>query len=171
LNLLAAFGDTIRRWLREGKKVMSAQQLVGDFLSQRKLALVGVSRSGKKFGNMVLKELKAKDYQVYPVHPQASAIDGQTCWPSLSEMPEVVGGVIVVVPPAETERVVRDAAKAKIPRVWMQQGSESASAIRYCEENGLQVVHGECILMFAEPAAFFHRAHRWVWRMLGKLPR
>jgi hypothetical protein len=31
-------------------------------------------------------------------------------------------------------------------------------------------VHGECILMFAEPAAFFHRAHRWIWRMLGKLP-
>jgi hypothetical protein len=53
----------------------------------------------------------------------------------------------------------------------MQPGSESAAAIRSCEENNLQVVHGECILMFAEPAAFFHRAHRWIWRMLGKLPR
>jgi hypothetical protein len=64
---------------------------------------------------MVMKEMKAKGYQVYAVHPQATAIDGQSCWPSLSELPEVVGGVIVVVPPAETEKVVRDAAKARIP--------------------------------------------------------
>jgi predicted CoA-binding protein len=58
---------------------MSTQQLILNFLSQRKLALVGISRSGRKFGNMVLKEMKAKGYQVYPVHPQVTAIDGQTC--------------------------------------------------------------------------------------------
>jgi hypothetical protein len=31
-------------------------------------------------------------------------------------------------------------------------------------------VHGECILMFAQPSSF-HRLHRWVWGLLGKLPR
>ena len=74
-------------------------------------------------------------------------------------------------PPAQTEKVVRDAAAAGIRRAWMQQGSESESAIRLCEENGVSVVHGECILMFAEPAAFYHRGHRWMWGVLGKLPR
>jgi len=53
----------------------------------------------------------------------------------------------------------------------MQQGSESDAAVRYCREHGINLVSGACILMFAEPAAFFHRAHRWVWRMLGKLPK
>ncbi|HYK91886.1 MAG TPA: CoA-binding protein [Acidobacteriota bacterium] len=150
---------------------MSSKQQISDFLSQRKLALVGISRGGKKFGNALLKELNEKGYQVFPVHPQATTIDGHSCWHSLPELPEAVGGVIVVVPPSETENVVRDAAKAGIPRVWMQQGSESTPAIRYCEENGMQVVYGECILMFAEPAAFYHRIHRWLWRILGKLPR
>ncbi len=149
----------------------NTQLAVSDFLSQRELALVGISRGGKKFGNMVLKELKAKGYQVHPVHPQAPEIGGQPCWPSVLELPVKVGGVVVVVPPSETEKVVRDIVKAGIPRVWMQRGSESAAAIRLCRENGISVVHGACILMFAEPTVFFHRAHRWVWRMLGKLPR
>jgi len=81
-----------------------------------------------------------------------------------------VGGVVVCVPPARTEQVVRDAHRAGIRRVWMQQGAESQAAIRFCEESGIALVHGECILMFAEPAALFHRVHRWIWRLLGRLP-
>ncbi len=148
----------------------TAYRTVSDFLSHRDLALVGISRNGKKFGNAIFKDLSAKGYHVYPVHPQVREIDGQTCWPSLLDLPARVDGVVVVVPPAETEKVVRDAAKAGIPRVWMQQGSESDAAIRFCRENGITVVSDACILMFAEPTVFFHRVHRWFWRLFGKSP-
>ena len=150
---------------------MSSKAAVTDFVAQRKLAVVGVSRQGKKFGNMAFRELKAKGYRLLPVHPQAETIEGEPCYPSLAALPEPVDGVLVVVPPAETEKVVREAAAAGIKRIWMQQGAESPAAIRFCQENGLDAVHGECILMFAEPAAWFHRAHRWVWKLVGKLPR
>ncbi len=157
--------------LRVGAIMQQEQRLaVSDFLSQRDLAIVGISRSGRKFGNVIFKELRAKQYQVYPVHPVAREIDGQPCWPCVLDLPVKVGGVVLVLPPAETEKVVGEVVKAGISRVWMQQGSESAAAIRICRENGISVVHGACILMFAEPAAFYHRAHRWIWRLLGKLP-
>ncbi len=74
-------------------------------------------------------------------------------------------------PPDETERVVRDAAAAGIPRVWKLQGAESEEAIRFCEEHGISVVAGECILMFARPLRFYHKPHRCVWKLLGKLPK
>jgi predicted CoA-binding protein len=150
---------------------MTSKALVTDFVSQRKLAVVGVSRQGKKFGNAAFRELKAKGYKLLPVHPQAETIEGERCYPSLAALPEPVEGVLIVLPPAETEKVVREAAQAGIKRVWMQQGAESPAAIKFCQENGLSAVHGECILMFAEPAAWFHRAHRWVWKLLGKLPK
>ena len=150
---------------------MTSKAAVTDFVAQRKLAVVGVSRQGKKFGNMAFRELKAKGYRLLPVHPQAETIEGEPCYPSLAALPEPVDGVLVVVPPAETEKVVREAAAAGIKRIWMQQGAESPAAIRFCQENGLDAVHGECILMFAEPAAWFHRAHRWVWKLVGKLPK
>jgi predicted CoA-binding protein len=81
-----------------------------------------------------------------------------------------VGGVLVIVPPAAAEQVIRDAAAAGIRRVWLQQGADSARAVALCQELGLSVVAGECVLMFAEPAGFVHRAHRFAWRVLRKLP-
>ena len=149
---------------------MSSRALVSDFVSRRTLALVGMSRGGKKFGNAAYRELTAKGYTVHVVHPEAETIDGARCWPSLAALPTPVDGVVVVVPPTQTARVVEDARAAGIPRVWMQQGAESPEAIRYCEEHGIAVVHHECILMFAEPLGWFHRAHRGLWRLLGRLP-
>ena len=150
---------------------MTTKAMVNDFLDQRTLAVVGVSRDGKKFGNTAYKELKAKGYRVIPVNPHAEAIEGDLCYPSLSDLPDPVDGVLIVVPPSETEKVVREAAEAGITRVWMQQGAESVAAVRFCEEQGISAVHGECILMFAETGAFHHRLHRWVWGLLGKLPQ
>jgi uncharacterized protein len=149
---------------------MTSKAAVQSFVAQRTLAVVGVSRGGKKFGNTASRELRAKGYRILPVHPVANVIDGQRCYHSLRELPQPVGGVLVVVPPSETEKVVRDAGDAGISRIWMQQGSESEEAIRYCGENGMTVVHGECILMFAAPLGLPHRIHRWIWSVLGKLP-
>jgi hypothetical protein len=149
---------------------VTTRAAVEDFVSQRTLAVVGVSSSGKKFGNAACRDLRAKGYRMIPVHPTAESIDGERCYASLSELPEPVGGVLIVVPPAETEKVVREAAEAGIRRIWMQQGAQSAAAIQFCEDQGLSVVHNECILMFAEPVRGGHRLHRFVWRVLGKLP-
>ncbi len=150
---------------------MSKAEAIGEFLGQKTLALVGVSRGGKKFGNSVLKDLAGKGYRVFPVHPSAEMIGGVRCWPDLKSLPEPVGGVVVVVPPEQTDRVVRDAHEAGIRRVWMQPGAESPEAVRFCEEQGMRVVEGECILMFAEPVRSIHGLHRGLWRLLGRLPR
>ena len=150
---------------------MSAKADVDDFLAQKTIAVVGVSRDTKKFGNAVWKDLKKKGYRAFAVNPHAESIDGEPCHPDLSALPERPDGVITVVVPAATEEVVRQAKAAGIRRVWMQQGSESEAAIRFCRENDMTVIDGECILMFAEPTAFYHRFHRWVWKVLGKLPK
>ena len=150
---------------------MVTRTAVEDFVAQRKLALVGVSRGGKKFGNLALKALKEKGYRVLSVHPHAEQIEGEHCYPSLLALPEQVEAALIVVPPAETERVVREAATAGITRVWLQQGAESLDAIRFCEEHGLEVIHGECVLMFAQPVKSVHRCHRWLWKTLGRLPQ
>lgn len=150
---------------------MTIRASINDFLAQRTLAIVGISRNGGGFGNTVYKEIKQKGYQVLPVHPKAKTIQGDFCYPNLGDLPKKPGGVVIVVPPAQTEKIVKEAKQAGISRVWMQQGSESKAAIEFCKQEGISVVHGECILMFAEPIGFAHKLHRWLWGMLGKLPR
>lgn len=148
---------------------MTSKQAVDDFLTQHTLALAGVSRSGKGFGNTVLKDLTGKGYEVLPIHPEAEEVGGFRCFRSLAELPKPVGGLVLVVPPPQTEILVEQAGAACIRRVWMQQGAESEAAIRYCRDNGIEVVHGECIMMFAGPRGV-HSFHRWLWGVLGKLP-
>lgn len=148
---------------------MTTQTAVDGFLAQKTLAIAGVSRSGKGFGNAVLKDLTAKGYDMLPVHPEADEVGGARAYPTLADLPDGVGGLVLVVPPAQTEVLVRQAHDVGIDRVWMQQGAESADAVRFCEDNGIEAVHGECIMMFAQPTGI-HRFHRWLWRVFGKLP-
>ena len=155
---------------RKDDIVMVTQAEIQDFLAQRTLALVGVSRTGRGFGVAAFRELKRKGYTVYPVHPEVKALDGTACYPSLGELPGPVGGVLIVTPPRESERIVQDAVKAGITRVWLQQGAVSDQAVRTCREHGISVIPGQCVLMFAEPAASFHKVHRFVVRLFGRLP-
>jgi predicted CoA-binding protein len=140
------------------------------FLALRTLALAGASRRGGKVGNHLLKELLARGLRVYPVHPQADRVDGVPCLPSLADLPAGVEGLVLVVPPPETERLVRQAHEKGIRRVWMQQGAESEEALRFCRENGMEAIHGHCLLMFLEPVGFPHGLHRWIKGALGGLP-
>ena len=149
---------------------MNSKKLVEEFLSSKKIAVVGVSRKPAKFGNAIYRELKQKDYQVFPINPNLNVFDGDTCYPDLLSLPEKIDAVIVNVPPIQTEKVVREVRDAGIKKVWLQQGSQSLAAVKYCEENGIDCISNECILMFAQPSAFIHRAHKWVWGVLGKLP-
>jgi hypothetical protein len=149
---------------------VTAKATIESFLAKKTLALAGVSRSGKGFGNAVLGDLTGKGYEILPVHPEAETLGGVRCYPSLADLPKAVGGLVLVVPPEQTEKLVQEAREAGIARVWMQQGSESAQAISYCREHGIDAVHGECIMMFAEPRGI-HRFHRWLWGLLGKLPK
>ena len=77
---------------------MTTKKEVSEFLSQKTLAVVGVSRSRDKFSNGVYRELKAKGYRVFPVNPNAEMVEGDACYPNLGALPEPVGGAVVIVP-------------------------------------------------------------------------
>jgi len=149
---------------------MTTQQAVNNFLNNKSIAVVGVSRDNKKFGYIAYKFLKEKDYRVFPVNPNVGTVDSDKCYPNLSSIKENIEGVLLVVPPQKAELAVSEAHDLGIKSVWFQQGSSSNEAIKFCEENNISVVSGECIMMFAEPVESFHKFHRWDWKLFGKLP-
>jgi predicted CoA-binding protein len=80
-----------------------------EFVNEKCLAVVGVSRT-HGFGNAVLKELRAKGYGVFPVNAKAETVEGERCSQSLDELAKTVGGVVTVVPPEQTKKIVEDCA-------------------------------------------------------------
>jgi len=149
---------------------MTTQLAIDSFLQQSSLAVVGVSRSGRKFGNAACRVLREKGYTVYPIHPVASTIDGVACYRRFSDLPERVETALVVVPPAHAINVICDAAAAGVRRVWLQQGAESDEAEATASMLGIDLIAGECILMFAKPSGI-HKLHRLCRGVMGSLPR
>ncbi len=139
-----------------------------DFLTARRLAVVGVSRSPQKFGTLIYNELKERGFDVFGVNPALDAISGDPCYPSLAYLPAEVDGVVICIPPAGVPQVLREAAAAGIRKVWIQQGATSLEAEKTARELGITPVSGKCILMYAGEVKSIHAFHRFFARLFGQ---
>jgi len=143
--------------------------LIDNFVGSKRIAVVGMSRSGKKFGNMASKELKSKGYEIFPVHPEAKEIDGMTCYPDLKSLSGKVDGVWISIPPKKVSPVLEEAAQIGLKNIWLQQGAWSAEVQQTIDRLNLPVVSKKCIMMYAPPVKSVHKFHRTIKGIFGRL--
>jgi predicted CoA-binding protein len=151
------------------KNAKTTRTSIDAFLQQDSIALVGVSRDAKHFANAVFRALKERGKTVYPVNPHAATVEGVPCIQTIAALPATVGAVGIFVRPEFVPGILAQVHSVGIKNVWLQQGTESEQAVAFCRERGINVVAGECLLMFAEPVRGLHRFHRWVKTMTGGL--
>jgi uncharacterized protein len=148
---------------------------IEDFLSQKRIAIAGISRDPRSFSAMLFKEFCRRGYDVVPVNPNTSEVQGRRSFARVQDIQPPVEAVLLMTSPEATEAVVKDCAEAGIRRVWMHRGtgkgSVSAKAIAFCQQQGIQVVPGQCPFMFLPDAAAFHRFHGLVRKITGRYPR
>jgi len=124
------------------------ETMIKEFLRKQNIfAVVGVSQNPAKYGHQVYRDLKEAGYVVYAVNPNINGVLGDRCYHSLSKLPEKPDVVDAVVPPTVTEKTVKECKELGIEKVWMQPGSESEHAIRFCEENNIKVVRDVCVMV------------------------
>jgi len=124
------------------------EELIKEFLSKTNIfAVAGASRDPKKYGHQVYKNLKEAGYEVYPVNPNTNKILGSKCYPDLGDLPAKPDVVDIVVPPRVTEEIVKICKRLGVTKVWMQPGSESETAIEFCDKNYIDVVYGVCVMI------------------------
>jgi predicted CoA-binding protein len=151
---------------------------VHDFLSQKRIAVAGVSRTNSPHpaGNLIYRRLKKTGHEVFPVNPNMQAFQGDRCYPDLQSIPGGVDGVVIVTRPETTERIVRDCSDAGIRRVWMHQSmrngsSVSPKAVDYCRQHDIDVIAGACPMMYGAGVDFGHTCMRWFLHLTGGLPK
>jgi len=123
------------------------QDLIKEFMAQKRFAVVVATTDIKKYGNEIFRNLKSRGYEVYPVNPRLKELEGTKCYPNLSKIPVKVDVVDFVVPPPVTEEILKECKKLELDRIWLQPGSESEAAIAFCNENNLKVVHDVCVML------------------------
>ena len=123
------------------------QNLIKEFMAQKRFAIVGATNNTKKYGYEIFKNLTSRGYEVYPVNPRLKELEGTNCYPSLSDIPVKVDVVDFVVPPEVTEVILKECKRLGLNRMWLQPGSESEADITFCHENNLNVVHDVCVML------------------------
>ena len=153
---------------------MSSLAIIHDFLAQKRIAVVGVSRDPKDFSRGLFRTLRERGYDAVAVNPELDSVDDAPCFKGLDDITSPVDGVLVMTSPTVTDEVVRQCAHLGIPRVWMYRaagdGSVSPQAVAFCEEHGIKVVPGECPYMFLEHGGWFHKLHGLINRISGRYP-
>jgi predicted CoA-binding protein len=123
------------------------QELIKEFMDQKRFAVVGATDNPEKYGNRIVKNLRDRGYEVYPVNPKLEEVEGLKCYPSIAEIPVRVDVVDFVVPPGATEVILKQCKDLGLDRIWLQPGSESEAAIAFCQDNNLKVVHSVCVML------------------------
>ena len=154
---------------------MTTLTQIEDFLGRKRLAVVGVSRDPKDFSRRLFQELKRREYDVVPVNPDVTEVDGLRCYAHVTDISPRVEGALLMTKPAITEQVVRECEAAGIRRIWMYRasgsGAVSAAAVSFCEATGMSVVAGECPFMFLPETPWFHRFHGFCHKLIGRYPQ
>ena len=142
---------------------MTLREEIADFLGQKRIAMVGVSTNVSDFSRTLFRDLEKRGYELIPVNPKAEEIEGQRCYASVRDIAPPPAGVLIMTPAKETDRIARDCYAAGVRRVWMYRGvgtgAVSGTALRFCHDNGIQVIGGECPYMFFSDCGFPHNIH------------
>jgi len=150
-------------------------EMIEDFLGQKRIAMIGVSRDPKHFSMNLFEELCRRGYDVVPVNPGAPSINGRHCFPRVQEIQPPVKAALLMTPPEITERIIEDCYVAGIKQVWMYRavgkGAVSMNAVEFCREKGMEVIPGQCPLMFLPGAEGVHRLHGFFRKITGRYPQ
>jgi len=144
-----------------------------EFLTARRIALVGFSRNPKDFSRVLDGEFRRLGIDVVPVHPSAAEVDGRRCFPRVADIVPPVDGAFILVPAAKAEAVALDCLDAGVRRIWFHRGggpgSGSPEAMALCRARGVTPVSDLCPFMVISGASWPHRLHGWFRRR--KLPK
>ncbi len=151
------------------------RKAIQDFLSAKTIAVIGASRDKKTYAAALFDELLRHGYDAIPVNPNAETIGDRRAFGSVREIQPPPERALVLLPEDKTEQAVLDCAEAGIRHVWLHRhvagGVSDTRAIDRAEEKGLNLITGYCMFMFLPRAAFFHKLHGGVLKLLRIYPR
>ena len=117
----------------------------------RTLAVVGLSANPGRVSHSVCAYMVDHGYRIIGVNPNYPEVFGETCHPSLTDMPTEVRGevelVVVFRRPEEVPELLGECADLGLKKVWLQLGVASAEALDIAEKRELEIVEEQCLMV------------------------
>jgi len=123
------------------------EMLGGRQREPRTLAVVGLSDDPRKASHSVSAYMQRVGYRILPVNPLISSVLGETCYASLTELPEKPDVVNVFRLPKYLPAIVDEMIALGLKNLWVQMGIWNDEAAKTAEWAGIRVVMDRCIMV------------------------
>ena len=117
------------------------------------IAVIGATDRPGKYGGIIYRDLKSKGFPVFAVNPYRDSVDGDTCWPTVEDLPEIPTIAVFVIPSRRGLNVLEECARARIRNIWIQPGAFSAEMGDALEEGDFDWIAEACVMVRARVAA------------------
>jgi len=118
----------------------------------KRVAVIGASSDPRKFGNRAVRTFMRRGYEVLPVNPNETTIEGLPAWRSVADIPGPLDMVTFYVPPEIGVGLLDEVAAAHPDEVWFNPGSEDDQLIARARELGLRPILACSIIGAGESA-------------------
>ncbi|MGA7473677.1 MAG: CoA-binding protein, partial [Candidatus Sulfotelmatobacter sp.] len=98
-------------------------EVIENFMAQKRIAIAGISHDPKDFSRQLFDELCRRGYDVVPVNPNVTEVEGRPCFARVQDIQPPVDAALLMTSPQATDTVVSDCAAAGIQRIWMYQAT------------------------------------------------
>jgi len=104
------------------------------------VAIIGASNDPRKFGNKAVRAFLQRGYEVFPVNPNETEVEGLPAFKSVKDLPERPEMVTVYVPPARLLNLLPEIAAKGCDELWLNPGTESPEVLAEVERLGLNAI-------------------------------
>src|SRR4051795_1225988 len=106
----------------------------------RTVAVIGASANTAKYGNKAVRAYLQRGYQVFPVNPHLTELEGLPVFQKISAIPVRPDLVSVYLPPTVLLKLLPEIAAKGCDELWLNPGAESPEVIAEAERLGLNVI-------------------------------
>jgi predicted CoA-binding protein len=113
------------------------------------IAVVGATDTPGKYGGIIYRDLKAKEFKVFAVNPGRETVDGDPCYPTVLDIPQTPTIAVLVVPAPRGIRVLESCKEAGVENIWVQPGAFSPALRESLESGGFDWIAEACVMVRA----------------------
>ena len=111
------------------------------------IALIGASDDKNKYGNKILLDLLAKNYNVVPINHKEDSIAGLKAYSKVQDLPSRPSIINFVVPPEVGLNITKELVEEGYNHFWYQPGAESENIADFLAQENKDFIDDKCIMV------------------------
>ena len=111
------------------------------------IALIGASNDKNKYGNKILLDLLAKNYNVVPINHKEDSIAGLKAYSKVQDLPSRPSIINFVVPPEVGLNITKELVEEGYNHFWYQPGAESENLTNLLTQEDKDFIDDKCIMV------------------------